>query len=104
MSIVTGGGLYGFLLPSPKQRDLDRDARFAMHSFGPADTDDECDITGSAYHVDDADRRTLVASVYHLDPDEDHVLYEFMPERCMVAIYDARGLWPPEYETWVALS
>jgi hypothetical protein len=31
--LLTGTGLYAFIVPSPKQRDLHRDGRYAMHSF-----------------------------------------------------------------------
>ena len=31
--IITDQGLYAFIVPSPKRRDLDRDGRFALHAF-----------------------------------------------------------------------
>ena len=31
--LLTEAGLYAFIVPSPKQRDLHRDGRYAMHSF-----------------------------------------------------------------------
>ena len=37
--LLTATGLYAFIVPSPKQRDLHRDGRYAMHSF-PLDDDE----------------------------------------------------------------
>ena len=48
--IVHGSGLYGLIGPSPKQRDLLRDGRCAIHSFPLPDRDDEFYIAGRASH------------------------------------------------------
>jgi hypothetical protein len=39
--IIAHGGLYAFIVPSPKQDDLRRDGRYALHSFPPAENDNE---------------------------------------------------------------
>ena len=33
-------GLFAFIIPSPKQRDLRRDGRYALHSFPCEDNED----------------------------------------------------------------
>ena len=38
--LLTGTGLYAFIVPSPKQADLHRDGRYAMHSFPLEDSED----------------------------------------------------------------
>ncbi len=49
--IIREGGLYAFITKSPKQRDLLRDGRYALHAEGPADNDDEFYVTGRAVAV-----------------------------------------------------
>ena len=40
--LIADGRLYVFVTgPSPKRFDLERDGRYALHSFPPADNDDE---------------------------------------------------------------
>src|SRR4051794_1905361 len=75
--VVTGGGLYCFLIDSPKRSDLDRDGRYALHSFPSENSDDEAYLTGTARRVTDADViRRLVAEV-RAEPGVHWRLYEF---------------------------
>ena len=48
MPVITDEGLYCFILPSPKRHDLDRDGRYALHSFPAEDTSDEAYLSGRA--------------------------------------------------------
>ena len=41
-------GLYTFLIPSPKQRDLERHPRFALHAHASAESDNEFALRGEA--------------------------------------------------------
>src|SRR5918911_4857015 len=52
---VTDHGLYCFVIDSPKRRDLDRDGRYALHSFPPENTDDEGYLAGRARPVTNPD-------------------------------------------------
>ena len=45
---VVDGGLYAFLLPSPKRTDLERDGRFALHTHQDPAAPDEFSIRGRA--------------------------------------------------------
>lgn len=38
--LLTDTGLYAFIVPTPKQKDLHRDGRYAMHSFPLDDKED----------------------------------------------------------------
>ena len=38
--IIDGGGLFAFIVPGPKQADLRRDGRYALHSFPCPDNED----------------------------------------------------------------
>src|SRR5262245_24393908 len=48
------GRLYGLIGPSPKQGDLLRDGRYALHTFPCPEVDDEFYLTGRAHRRDDA--------------------------------------------------
>ncbi len=39
--VIAEGGLFAFIVPSPKRADLLRDGRYAIHAFPPEDVDDE---------------------------------------------------------------
>lgn len=95
---VVGGGLYAFILPSPKLEDLERDGRYALHAhFDPA-APDEFMIRGRVQAVDDTTRAALAAdwswSVGKASA------FEFLLQD---ALYGARATdddWPPRYTTW----
>jgi hypothetical protein len=99
--IVTDAGLYALLVPSPKRRDLERDGRFALHAFSPADIDDECYLTGTAHPITDTKVWETVSDAYHHDPSQDETLFELDIDRCMIARYKHRGDWPPKYNVWI---
>ncbi|MGH3729488.1 MAG: hypothetical protein ACRDTU_12170 [Micromonosporaceae bacterium] len=98
--VVTDGGLYCFVVRSPKRFDLDRDGRYALHAYPPEDSDDEAYLAGRAMPVVDAERRQMVASAYHAAPRVDWRLYEFTIDVAMLASYHRRVTWPPKYVVW----
>ena len=50
--------LYAFIAPGPKQRDLVRDGRYAMHAFLPDEVEEEFMVSGRALPADsDAERQ-----------------------------------------------
>src|SRR5918998_1927762 len=51
--VITDHGLYCFIVDSPKRRDLERDGRYALHSYPPEQSDDEAYLTGHARPVTD---------------------------------------------------
>jgi len=104
--ILTESGLYGLIAPSPKQADLLRDGRFALHTFPVPDRDDEFYLTGRV--IDRRDR----ALVDHVRASflacggtstADELLFEFDIEHALLATYKKRGEpnnWPPIYTKW----
>lgn len=104
--ILWGGGLYGLIGPSPKQADLIRDGRYAIHSFPLPDRDDEFYVTGHARLQDhpvleEAVRTSYLATGGGSDGGER--LFEFLIERVLLSTYKKRGEprnWPPKYEKW----
>src|SRR5215204_2380816 len=51
--VITEDGLFCFVVDSPKRRDLERDGRYALHSFPPEESDDEAYVAGRARRIDD---------------------------------------------------
>jgi hypothetical protein len=100
--IVTDGGLWAFIVPSPKCADLRRDGRYALHSFPPEHVDDEFYVTGRATEEFDPAIRKAVAAAYQNHVADDHVLFHFDIERSLLATYKHRGDWPPAYTRWAA--
>ncbi len=104
--IQSDGGLYGLIGPSPKQHDLVRDGRYAIHSFPLPDRDDEFYITGHSVARDDRSLEHAVRAAYLATgggSDGSERLFEFMIERVLLSTYKKRGEpenWPPSYEKW----
>ena len=59
--LLTEDGLFAFIIPSPKQQDLLRDGRFAMHSFPCPDNEDAFYLTGRARLVNARETREQLA-------------------------------------------
>ena len=106
--ILFRGGLYGLIGPSPKQSDLVRDGRYAIHSFPLPDRDDEFYLTGRALLHEDAALARAVRQAYTDTgggSDGSERLFEFRLERALLATYRKRGEpdnWPPRYARWCA--
>src|SRR4051794_33063724 len=62
--VVTDEQLLAFLIPSPKERDLLRDGRYAMHSFPTSENEDAFYLTGRAALVDDPSTREAVGAQF----------------------------------------
>jgi hypothetical protein len=107
--VIHEGGLFAFLIPSPKARDLGRDPRYAMHSFPMEANEDAFYLTGTAHEVFDAERRMPIERLY-LDershvPDLDlseQSLFEFLIERAMLTRTSGHGDPAPRHEIWKA--
>ncbi len=103
--ILSGDGLYGFILQdSPKRRDLERDGRCGIHTFSPEDVDDEFYLAAIARRIDDAAMRERVNQDYQAPSGnrDEEVLFEFDLVRALGAEYEARPSWPPRYTKWRA--
>lgn len=100
--VITDEGLFCFILDSPKRRDLDRDGRYALHSFPPEESDDEAYLAGRACRVTDRERVALLAGTMRAKPDLNWWLYEFTVDVAMVAHHRAGETGPvgAAYEVW----
>ena len=104
--VIAEGGLFGLIGPSPKQGDLIRDGRYALHSFPAAERDDEFYATGRATLVEDpvlaeAVRRAYLAT--GATSSEDERIFEFHVAHVLISQYKPRGdpdYWPPKRTHW----
>jgi Pyridoxamine 5'-phosphate oxidase len=101
---ITRDGLYCFVLASPKRRDLERDGRYALHSFPPESTDDEAYLSGQASPVTDEDRVRRYAAEMRAEPAADWRLFELSIDVAMLVRHGPTGLighpGPPVHQIW----
>jgi hypothetical protein len=97
---LSNGGLFAFILPSPKLTDLKDDGRFALHSYPDAQVPDEFMIRGRIRDVDERTRELLAAD-WPFDVGESPA-FEFLIEDAVVGERHSREAWPPSYATWTA--
>jgi hypothetical protein len=81
---ITREGLFCFVIDSPKRRDLERDGRYALHSFPPESSDDEAYVSGLAWPVTDEERVRRYAAELRATPAVDWQLFEFTIDVAMV--------------------
>jgi len=98
--VWAGGRLHAFIVPSPKLDDLRRDGRYALHSTGSADVDDELAIRGRARVITDPARRASAVAACPFVPPEDHALVELDLAHVLWGHYEPRGVFPPRYSRW----
>lgn len=93
--VITDDGLYCFIMDSPKRRDLERDGRYALHSFPPEDSDDEAYVAGRARPVTDRARVAELAATLRAEPQVDWRLFEFSVDVAMLARHGGDDAAPP---------
>ncbi len=98
--VLAEGGLFAFIVPGPKQRDLLRDGRFAMHAFAPEQVDDEFVVSGTVTSVTDPELRGRLVAAYHTPVEPSWTAFEFDVRGALLARYRHRGDWPPRYTIW----
>ncbi|MDG4778404.1 pyridoxamine 5'-phosphate oxidase family protein [Micromonospora sp. WMMD961] len=82
--VITDEGLFCFIIDSPKRRDLERDGRYALHSFPPEESDDEAYVAGRARPVTDPVRVAQLAQSARAEPQVDWRLFEFTVDVAML--------------------
>jgi len=108
--VLTEEGLFCFIVDSPKRRDLERDGRYALHSYPPEESDDEAYVTGVAVPVVDVTVIARMADALNASPAIDWRLYELSIETAMLRRHGAAGALPlaispralPVTRTWRA--
>ncbi|MGW5556621.1 pyridoxamine 5'-phosphate oxidase family protein [Micromonospora sp. NPDC003944] len=82
--VITAEGLFCFIIDSPKRRDLERDGRYALHSFPAEESDDEAYVAGRARPVTDPARIARLAQGARAEPQVDWRLFEFTVDVAML--------------------
>lgn len=108
--VITDEGLYCFIVNSPKRRDLDRDGRYALHSYPPEENDDEAYLAGRAIPVRDQRVITDLADSLRASLAVDWRLYELLIETATLRHHGPVGALPlsatpavrPRARTWRA--
>ncbi len=103
--VLAHGGLYVFIgNHSPKLHDLLRDGRYALHAFPKPDLDDEFYVSGVVKKEEDGHIRQVVYDTYTATGafTTDDTLFELLLDRALLAKYESRPSWPPEYTKWSA--
>ncbi len=108
--LLTEAGLYAFVVPSPKQSDLHRDGRYAMHSFPLDDNEDAFYLSGTASHVSDPQIRDRLAQQFTAErpgialppPGEKQHLFEFQVQTAMLTRTTGHGDPEPQHTIWRA--
>lgn len=101
---IVDGVLSALIGPTHKRADLERDGRYALHTFPSPNKDDEFLVMGLARFVDDPERTARVRAdltARGMKSTEDEVLFEFGIERAMHADYPGgHGTLGPKYSVW----
>ncbi|BCJ26871.1 pyridoxamine 5'-phosphate oxidase family protein [Actinocatenispora sera] len=92
--VITDDGLFCFLIDSPKRLDLERDGRYALHSFPADDRDDEAYLAGHAIPVRDRGRLARLAQLGRAAGTVDWHLFEFLIDAAMVGRRDRPAVTP----------
>ena len=104
--VLTDETLYCFIVASPKRRDLERDGRYALHSYPPEDSDDEAYLTGHAQPVNDPLVVAHLADALRASTQVDWRLFELSIDAAMLRRHGRTGavplttLVPPITQTW----
>lgn len=92
--VITDEGLFCFVVDSPKRRDLERDGRYALHSYPPEDSDDEAYVAGQARPVLDPAVVNHLAGALRASPQVDWRLFEFAVDVAMLRRHGPSGALP----------
>jgi hypothetical protein len=108
--LLTDCEMFAFVIPSPKQRDLMRDGRYAVHSFPRPDNEDAFFVTGTARLVDEQATRSTLARQFveersafsAPEPVEEDLLFSFSIETCLLTVTTGHGDPRPRHTIWRA--
>ena len=97
---IVDGGLYAFILPSPKLRDLEQDGRYALHAYFDPTAPNEFLVRGHVRRVDAATRARLAPGWDWTVGDAP--AFELLVEDALCGDRPTADDWPPRYTTWSA--
>ncbi|GAA2495956.1 hypothetical protein Ahu01nite_031150 [Winogradskya humida] len=92
--VITDEGLYCFIVNSAKRTDLERDGRYALHTYPPEESDDEAYLTGHAHPVTNPAVITHLADALNASPAVDWRLFELSIDSAMLRRHGPAGALP----------
>ncbi|MDQ2727243.1 MAG: pyridoxamine 5'-phosphate oxidase family protein [Actinomycetota bacterium] len=106
--LLTEDELFAFIIPSPKQTDLRRDGRYALHSFPTEDNEDTFSVSGRARLEEDPSTRRGLEDQFAREhetlgvptPDPNDALFSFDIESCVLTRATGRGHFTPAHKVW----
>jgi hypothetical protein len=101
--VIADGGLFCFVLKSPKRRDLERNGLYALHAYPAENSNDEAYLTGQAFPVTDRRRIGRLARSHRAAGQVDWRLFEFDIEVAMVTRHAGRDR-AQSYHIWHAVG
>jgi hypothetical protein len=101
---IVDGRLLAFINRSAKQRDIERDGRYALHSMMGAADIDEFSVRGRVRVISDPVDRAAVAAGWAFQPGENYTLVEFTIASALLGRRTDADDWPPKYAAWTAES
>lgn len=109
--LLNEAGLYAFIIPSPKQRDLHRDGRYAMHTFPLEDNEDAFYLSGVARFVSDREIRAQLSQQFVDEraqlgvpsPGAGQHLFEFQLDTAVLTRTSGHGDPAPKHTIWRAV-
>jgi hypothetical protein len=111
--VISPAGLHMLIKAGPKQQDLRRDGRYALHSeiCPPPRQDDGFAINGHAIEVADADTVRVVRGQVLAERDgkvwpgfDEEAVFELGIERCLLMLTQADAAFPAGPTIWKAGS
>jgi hypothetical protein len=99
---IVDGGLFAFILPSPKLTDLQQDGRYALHAYPDAAVPHEFVVRGRVRRVD-GDQRAALAADWSWEVGA-AAAFEFLIDDAVLGERASRDAWPPRYRAWRAAS
>jgi hypothetical protein len=111
--VISPAGLHLLIISGPKQRDLRRDGRYALHSetCPPPRQDDGFAITGRAIEVTDPATVGVIRGQVLAERDgkvwpgfDTDAVFELGVERCLLMLTQADGTFPAGPTIWKARS
>ena len=109
--VISPAGLHLLIVAGPKQQDLRRDGRYALHSetCPPPRQDDGFAISGRVREVTDAETMGVVRAQVLAERDgkvwpgfEEQAVFELGIERCLLMLTQADGPFPAGPTRWKA--
>jgi hypothetical protein len=102
--------LLAFIIPSPKLNDLERDGRYALHTYPLPENEDAFYLTGRALLPADPVLRRLAAEAYVAERGgrmeesdlDGQTVVEFLIETCLLTRTTGHGDPNPQHTIWKA--